>query len=258
MEGCSFFAYSWKLPAYGGAFLLTVPAYGGAFLLTVDNFSFFAYNWSFFASIFCFLTYSWSFFAYSPKVRLIRALRDCKQRSFIVSKKAPTASEKASPIILWLRVCSCLPAFACACARLSAFWTPLQRACPIRAKPIQIFGSPQMWFWPQLVFWRVPPIPHCDWRTLPQAKPLPSPPSPSLFPPPPLGSFCKAPGGGGPGWWGAGVLGHKGVEGGGGLQAALGARPTSGGTRNFKTPLLELSVFRQIPNNWSCGMSKFR
>ena len=36
--GCGFFAYSWKLPAYSGAFLLTV-----------DNFSFFTYSWSFFA-----------------------------------------------------------------------------------------------------------------------------------------------------------------------------------------------------------------
>ena len=53
----------------------------GAFLLTVDNFSFFSYSWSFFAYSFSFLTYSWSFSAYSGKVRLIRALRDCKQRS---------------------------------------------------------------------------------------------------------------------------------------------------------------------------------
>ena len=70
--GCGFFAYSWKLPAYSGAVLLTV-----------DNFSFFAY--------------SWSFLAYSGKVRLIRALRDCKQRSSTASKKAPTVSKKASP-----------------------------------------------------------------------------------------------------------------------------------------------------------------
>ena len=61
--GCSFFAYNWKLPAYNKAFLLTILA----FLLTADNFSLF--------------TYIWSFFAYSGKVRLIRALRDCKQRS---------------------------------------------------------------------------------------------------------------------------------------------------------------------------------
>ena len=71
-DGCGFFAYSWKLPAYSGAFLLTV-----------DNFSFF--------------TYSWNFLAYSGKVRLIKALRDCKQRSLTVSKKAPTVSKKASP-----------------------------------------------------------------------------------------------------------------------------------------------------------------
>ena len=62
--GCGFFAYSWKLPVYSGAFLLTI-----------DNCSFVAYNWSFFAYNFNFFTYSWSFFAYNGKVRLIRALR---------------------------------------------------------------------------------------------------------------------------------------------------------------------------------------
>ena len=82
-NGCGFFAYSWKLPAYNGVFLLTV-----------DNLSFF--------------TCSWSFLAYSGKVPLIRALRDCKQRSSTVSKKAPTVSKKASPLsnswILWTTV----------------------------------------------------------------------------------------------------------------------------------------------------------
>ena len=48
--GCGFFAYSSKLPAYSGAFLLTV-----------ENFSFFTYNWSFSAYILSFSTYSWSF-----------------------------------------------------------------------------------------------------------------------------------------------------------------------------------------------------
>ena len=62
-QGCSFFAYSWK-----------IPAYSGAFLLTVDNFSSFTHSWSFFAYSFSFLTYSFSFFAYSGKVLLIRAL----------------------------------------------------------------------------------------------------------------------------------------------------------------------------------------
>ena len=50
-----------------------------AFLLTTDNFGLF--------------TYSWSFFADSGKVRLRMAVRDCKQRSLIVSKKAPTVSK---------------------------------------------------------------------------------------------------------------------------------------------------------------------
>ena len=87
-EWMQFFAYSWKLPAYSGAFLLTI-----------DNLSFFTYNLSCFALNFSFLTYSWSFFAYSGKVLLIRALRDCKQRSLTVSKKAPTVSKEASPIL---------------------------------------------------------------------------------------------------------------------------------------------------------------
>ena len=85
-KGCSFFAYSWKLPAYSEDFLLTVA-----------SFSSFAYKWSFFDYNFSFFTCSWSFLAYSGKVRLIRALRDCKQRSSTVSKKAPTVSKKASP-----------------------------------------------------------------------------------------------------------------------------------------------------------------
>ena len=65
--GCGFFAYSWKLPAYSGAFLLTA-----------DNFSFFAYSWSFSAYSYSFYTYSWSFCAHTRKVRLVGALRDCK------------------------------------------------------------------------------------------------------------------------------------------------------------------------------------
>ena len=76
----AFFAYSWKLPAYSGAFLLTV-----------DNFSSLTYRWSFFFGL------QLELFAYSGKVRLLSALRDCKQRSLTVSKKAPTVSKKASP-----------------------------------------------------------------------------------------------------------------------------------------------------------------
>ena len=70
-----FFTYSWSFFAY--------------------SFSFFTYSWSFLAYSFSFVTYSWSFLAYSGKVRLIRALRDCKQRSLTVSKKTPTVSKKS-------------------------------------------------------------------------------------------------------------------------------------------------------------------
>ena len=49
---------------------------------------------------FSFFTHNWSFVAYSGKVHLRRALRDCKQRSLTVSKKAPTVSEKSSPALL--------------------------------------------------------------------------------------------------------------------------------------------------------------
>ena len=61
-----------------------------SFLLTVDNFSFFTYSWSFFALLYLQL-------GASGKVRLIRALRDCKQGSLTVSKKARNVSKKASP-----------------------------------------------------------------------------------------------------------------------------------------------------------------
>ena len=81
-----------------GNFLLTV----GLFLLTIDNLSFFTDSWSFFSlTALAFLFTIGAFLLtlpYSGKVRLIRALRDCKQRSLTVSKKAPTVSKKASPI----------------------------------------------------------------------------------------------------------------------------------------------------------------
>ena len=76
--------------------------------------------------------------------------------------------------------------------------------------------------------WRVPPIPHCNWRTLPSSQ-TPSLPALSfLFPPPPLGSFCKVLGGGGPGWWGGGVLERRAVRGGGGSKRHLGPDPHLG------------------------------
>ena len=89
---------------------LELPAYSGAFLLTVDNFSFFTYSWSFFDYNFSFFAYSWRSFAHSGKVRLIRALRDRKQRSLTVSTKAPTVSKKASPLLIpqVIIVCACM------------------------------------------------------------------------------------------------------------------------------------------------------
>ena len=74
-------------------------------------------------------------------------------------------------------------------------------------------GSPQMGLAPTGV-WRVPPIPHCNWRTLPSSQTHSLPALSFPLPPSPLGSFCKAPGGGGPGWWGGGVPRRKGVKGG--------------------------------------------
>ena len=49
--GCGFFAYSWKLPAYSGAFLRTI-----------QNLSFSVYSWSVFTCNLSFLNYSWQHF----------------------------------------------------------------------------------------------------------------------------------------------------------------------------------------------------
>ena len=43
-----------------------------------------------------FFAHGWSFSAYSGKVCLIRALKDCRQRNLTVSKQAPTVSKKTS------------------------------------------------------------------------------------------------------------------------------------------------------------------
>ena len=79
-----------------GSFLLTMELFYSqltiiAVALTVGAFS---------LTALAFFTYNWSFFGYSGKVRLIRALRDCKQRSLTVSKKTPTVSKKRFP--LWI------------------------------------------------------------------------------------------------------------------------------------------------------------
>ena len=96
-QGCQGGAQLWEKVNWGGGvphgmrlFCLQLEAscLHWSFLLTVDKFSFFTYNWSFFAYNLSFSTYNWSFFAYSGEARLIRALRDCKQRSLTVSKKS--------------------------------------------------------------------------------------------------------------------------------------------------------------------------
>ena len=78
-----------------GSFLLTMEHSNLqltilAVLLTVGAFA---------LTFLAFLLTIGAFFAYNGKVRLISALRDCKQRSLTVSKKAPTVSKKASPKI---------------------------------------------------------------------------------------------------------------------------------------------------------------
>ena len=62
----------------------------------------------------------------------------------------------------------------------------------------------------------------------PSLKPQPFPPHQSSLLPPPPGSFCDSPKE--PTWAGVGEAAHGG-GGGGALQAALGVRPTSRGTR---------------------------
>ena len=96
------------------AFLLTV----GSSLLTVEVFylqlelfCFFTHSFSFFAYNFSSFAYNWSFLAYSGQVRLIRALRDCKQRRLTVSKEAPTVSKKASPKRRWFGECTLVSGF---------------------------------------------------------------------------------------------------------------------------------------------------
>ena len=74
-NGCNYFAYSWKFPAYSGVFLVTVVF--GSFLLTIAVFDL-----------------QLELFACSGKVLLISTSTDCKQRISTVSKKASTVSKK--------------------------------------------------------------------------------------------------------------------------------------------------------------------
>ena len=93
--GCNFYAYSWKLPAYNEAFLLTI-----------DNFSFFAYNWSFSAYSFSFFAYNFSFFYLQLELFCLQwesASNKGLIRKILVSVKFVSAilgPEMAAPI-LW-------------------------------------------------------------------------------------------------------------------------------------------------------------
>ena len=86
-------------------FLLTIES----FLLTIELiylqltiFALLLTDGAFSLTILAFYLQLEFFVAYSGKVHLISALRDCKQRSLTVSKTAPTVSKKASPIFFGL------------------------------------------------------------------------------------------------------------------------------------------------------------
>ena len=71
--GCGFFAYSWKLPSYNGALLLTV-----------DDF--------------CFFSCSWSCFGLQWEAASNKGLKGLEAKKLNCKQKAPTVSKKASPI----------------------------------------------------------------------------------------------------------------------------------------------------------------
>ena len=86
--------------------------------------------------------------------------------------------------------------------------------------------------------WRVsPPVPHCNWRTLPSSQ-SPSLPALSLsLPPTPLGSFCNAPGVRDGAAQSGGARGPRGGWRGRALQRYLGPDPHLG--------VLDDSIFTQ-------------
>ena len=105
-----------------------------------------------------------------------------------------------------------------------------------------------MWVWPQLVLEGSPPIPHCNRRALPSSQ-SPSLPALSLpLPPTPLGSFCNAPGRGGPVWCGGrGSRVQGGVEG-RALQRYLGPDPHLGVLDLPRNNLKFTKDFLSLPN----------
>ena len=111
-----------------GSFLPTLEL----FYLQLTPWAFSTRSWSFFAYSFSFFDYSWSFFAYSGKVRLIRALSDCKQRSLTVSKKAPTVSRGG-----WRRS----PSYAKDSGIFSASFFPILLADRVNSSPPPDFAE---------------------------------------------------------------------------------------------------------------------
>ena len=102
-----------------------------------------------------------------------------------------------------------------------------KRGAKFRTTPPPSWEPPDVGLAPTGVWRAPPPSPVAIGGPFPQAKALPSPPSPSL-PPTPLGSFCKAPGRGGPVW--SGGRGPR-VQGGGegrAFQRYLGPDPHLG------------------------------
>ena len=93
LKGYSFFAFSWKLPAYNGTLLFAV-VFG----------SFFAYNWGVLLTIGVVFACSWSFLANSGKLYLLRITTDCRQENSTVSKAARTVRVIVRPVIRLFRI----------------------------------------------------------------------------------------------------------------------------------------------------------
>ena len=128
-----------------------------------------------------------------------------------------------------------------------------------KSKLNQILGAPRCGSGPNWCLEGPPPIHPFDWRTLPSSQ-SPSLPSLSLpLPPTPLGSFCNAPGRGGPVWCGGmgpRVHGGGGVEG-GGLQRDLGPDPHLGALENRKLFEIPLAARNLRKSSTAPSLSRF-
>ena len=111
--------------------------------------------------------------------------------------------------------------------------------------PSTNLGAPRCGSGPNWCLEGPPPSPIAIGGPFPQAKALPSPPSPSLFPPPPLALFAMLRDGAAQSGVGAGVLECRGGWRGGRLQRDLGPDPHLGALdkRNEKTELFFAGEF---------------